>query len=66
MSRDDITLAIVRLDGAIINDGRIACIIAEGHGRSNRDVPLTLTHAESCQVFVLLKAILEKKAKKAA
>jgi hypothetical protein len=58
MSKDDIDLAIIRIDGAIANKGRISCIVAEGQGQSNRDVPVTLSAEDSVEVFLALRDVL--------
>ncbi len=63
MTKDDIDLAIIRIDGAIANGGRISLIVAEGQGQSNRDVPVTLSVEESEYVFLALKEVLQDKRK---
>lgn len=59
MNREDIELAIVRIDGALANNGAISCIVAEGHGQSNRDVPVTFSHEDSVPVFKAMKLVLQ-------
>lgn len=58
MTKDDIDLAIVRIDGALANKGAISCIIAEGHGQSCRDVPVKLSVGDSAAVFLALRDVL--------
>lgn len=58
MSAEDIGTAIDRVDGALLNGGRISMITAEGNGRSNRDVPVTLTHEQSAPIFQALREVL--------
>lgn len=61
MNREDIELAIIRIDGALANKGAIACIVAEGHGQSNRDVPVTFSYEDSVPVFEAMKLVLQGK-----
>ena len=63
MTAEDIELAIVRVEGALANEGMIDCIIAEGWGQSNRDVPLKLSAEDSMHVFRALRDVLWSKEK---